>query len=163
MLVNRKVRNSHKFIVGILDTISLETLNEHYRVLYDKKGKFLLHKTTKEEAESKIVKIINKTILKKKKTQLNFHDGTNLIVEKDGYKSGDTLIMKEGRIKKHLKFEKDALAYLVRGKHKGRVGIVENIEESSAITKGKITLKTETGDITTKKDFAFIIEKLIIK
>ena len=161
--VNNIVRKSHKFPVGILDTISLESLKEYYRVLYNEKGKICLEKISKEQTESKLVKIKNKKILKKKKTQLNFHDGTNLLVEKDSYKCGDSVMIKDKKIIKHLKFEKGAIAYLIGGKHKGVSGTLENVEESSAFTEGKITINLSKDKITTKKDFAFIIEKSFTK
>jgi len=162
-LINNKVRMSHKFTVGILDTVSLKTLDEYYRVVYDKNGRLSLIKIRKEETEDKLVKIKNKKTLKKNKTQLNFLDGTNLLINKGNYKSRDSLILKGNKIQKHLKFEKGALAYLTGGKYKGMSGIIDEIEESSAITKGKISLKVGKEKITTKKDFAFIIEKPFTK
>ncbi len=161
LLVNNKVRKSHIFPVGILDTISFVELGEYYRVLYDKKGKFSLIKIKKDETENKLVKIVNKTILKKMRTQLNFHDGTNMLVDKNIYKNGDTLLLNNGNILKHIKFEKNSLVYLIGGKHNGKIGIIEDIKESSAIDDGQIILKIGKENITTKKDFAFVIDKLL--
>ncbi len=163
ILVNNMVRKSYKFPVSALDTLAMESLNEYYRVLYDNHGKFYLEKIKKDETETRLVKIKNKTLLKKNKTQLNFHNGTNLIVEKDHYKCGDSLLMVDKDIKKHLKFEKGAVVYLIGGKHKGRAGILENIEPSSALVPGTITIKMQNEHITTKKEFAFIIDKPFTK
>ncbi len=157
--VNNQIRKSPKFAVGILDTISLTSLNEHYRVLYNNDGKISLERIQKEETESRLAKIKNKTILKKQITQLNLHDGTNMRVEKDNYKTGDTILLQENKIKKSLKFEKGAIVYITGGKYKGRTGVVDHIEPSTAISEGKVTIKTNKEKITTKKDFAFVIEK----
>ena len=43
------------------------------------------------DAKWKLHRIENKTIVKGKKVQLNLHDGRNIIVGKDEYKSGDVL------------------------------------------------------------------------
>ena len=118
--VNNNVIKSHKFAVGILDTVSLTAINEYYRVIYGNNGKISLAKIEKEETENRLAKIKNKTILKKQKIQLNFHDGTNLIVDKDNYKTSDTLLLEKNKIKSCLKFEKGALVYLTGGKHKGK-------------------------------------------
>lgn len=163
VLINNIPRKTHKFPIGILDTVSFLSLKEYYRVLYDKKGKFTLESIQKEAADTRLTKIKNKKILRKAKIQLNLHDGTNILVDKDNYKTRDTLIIKDNKITKHLKFEKGAIAYLTGGKHKGKTGKLETIENSSAISKGLITIVNGKEKITTKKDFAFIIEKPFTK
>ena len=159
VLVNNKVRKSHKFPVGILDIISITGLDEHYRLVYGNKGRFSLRKINKEDARSRFAQIKNKTILKKQKVQLNFHDGTNLLVDKDIYKTGDTLILVDKKIESNLKFEKGARVYLTGGKHKGKAGLVSSIEKATAFSPGKVTLLVDKENITTKRDFAFVISE----
>ena len=102
VLVNSKVRKKFGFPVGILDTLSIPDLNKHYKLVYSQKGKLTLQEINKEESNYKICKIIGKTILKKKKTQLNFYNGENLIVDKDSYKVRDSVVIKYIKILKHL-------------------------------------------------------------
>ena len=60
--VDNKARRSIKFPVGIMDTISLAKTNEHYRVLYDVKGRFTLVKVKDTEAKFKLLKVIKKAV-----------------------------------------------------------------------------------------------------
>ena len=163
ILINSIVRKDHKFPVGLMDILVIPELDKQFILLYDKTGKFMLHPINKEESENKLVRIIKKTLLKKGKLQLNFHDGTNLLVEKDNYKLGDSVILNKNKIKKHLKLEKGALVYLTSGKHKGRAGTLESIGKSNGFSKSKISVKSDKGTITTMKDYVFVVEKAFVK
>lgn len=45
--IDGKVRRDHGFPIGVMDTISIEKSNENFRLLYDNKGRFKLHKLVK--------------------------------------------------------------------------------------------------------------------
>jgi small subunit ribosomal protein S4e len=60
--IDNKVRRSIKFPVGIMDTISVAKTNEHYRVLYDVKGRFTLVKVKDAEAKLKLLKVSKKGV-----------------------------------------------------------------------------------------------------
>ncbi len=161
VLINGKARKDHRFSVGIFDTISLPSINEYYIMLYDKTGHLHTQKISKEEADHKVVKIIGKTMLVGKKLQINLFDGRNLLVGKDDdYFVGDTLILSaENKIKKHLKFEKGAIIYLIGGKHKGTIGTLEEIKPMEGVQSDRIIFKTKEKTIETLQDYAYIIEK----
>src|SRR3989338_3925974 len=112
VLVDGKRKKEVKLPVGLFDAIDIE--NDYFRVIINKKGKIEVIKTSKDDAAIKPCKIIGKTKVKGK-TQLNLYDGKNILVEKDTYKVGDTLIISLPKqdIKKHIKFEKNALVYLI--------------------------------------------------
>lgn len=158
VLVDNIVRKEPSFPVGIMDTLSIPSLNEYYRLMYDKKGKLFLHPIKKEESAEKACKIIGKTIMKGKKIQLNLYDGRNLIVPKDEYRVGDSVVLHEGKIKKHLKFEKGAKIYLIAGKYIGSSGILEHVQSFDSNSPDIITLKIENEKIKTRKDCAFVIQ-----
>lgn len=162
VLVNNKARKDQKFSVGIMDVLEIPTIKEHYRVLYTPKGMFTLHKISGEEAKLKPAKITGKKILKGNKIQLNFNDGRNMIVSKDEFKVNDTLIFSMGEkwgIKKHVKFEKGALVYIMEGTHKGMSGIIENIKE--VFSNPTIEVKSKDKTFETSKNFAFVIDDSI--
>ena len=80
------------------------------------------------------------------------YDGKNIIVDKEVYKVGDTIIIADGKIKRHARLEKGALIYLIGGKHIGEVGHVEDIIQN------KIIYKDEKGDLVeTLKKYAFVV------
>ena len=64
ILVNGKVKRDSAFAVGIMDVLSIPTLKENYRVLYNTKGKFVLMKIEEKDANEILMKIINKTLIK---------------------------------------------------------------------------------------------------
>jgi small subunit ribosomal protein S4e len=163
ILINNFIRKDHKFPVGFMDTISIPISNEYYRLLYDEKGKFILKSIKEKEALIKLCKIKNKIILKGKKIQLNLYDGANILIPKDDYKVGDSLILENNKIKKHLKLEKNALIFLTDGKHIGNIGILETIHEPSALTQTKISFKLKNKKFETLKKYAYVIDKEIIR
>ena len=152
--IDGKVRKDFRFPVGIFDTIEITSINEHFRIILNKKGKLDLIKIKKEDASLKPCKIIGKTMVRGK-LQLNLFDGKNILVESNAYKVGDTalLILPENKISKHLKLNKSSTIFLTGGKHIGEIGNVEDIVED------KVIYKDNNGNlIQTSKKYAFVIE-----
>lgn len=161
ILVDKIVRKNYRFPVGVMDIIEIPSTNEYYILLHNKKGKFILKKISKEEADFKICKIIEKTILKKNKIQLNLYDGKNILVEKNDFKVGDSIVivLPKNEIKKHLKFEKGASIYLIGGKHIGNTGILEEVHKFPGSQPAKIIFKSGKETFETLKKYTFVIEK----
>lgn len=159
VLVDNKQIKNHKFPVGFMDSILIKETNECFRVTLNNKGMISLNKITVEEGKKKLCKITNKTVLGKDKTQLNLLDGKNVIVDKDSYKVGDSIILDttSNNILSHLKFEKKAQIILIGGKRAGLIGTVDDI-------KGDVMVYTEEGGKTfeTRKKYAFVIEKSML-
>jgi len=156
VLVDKKQVKDHRFSVGVMDIIEMPKINKCLRVLLNKKGNICLVEIKGDETKIKLCKIIEKTVIKKGKIQLNLNDGRNIIIDKNNYNTGDTLVIEvpEQKIKEHLKFEKESSVYLSGGKHKGESGIVEEIKDSM------IKVKPKSGEsFETLKKFAFVIGK----
>ena len=154
ILIDGIRRKELKFPVGIMDVIELKKKNEFFRVVLNK-GKINIIPIDKKEAELKPCRIIGKNKVKGK-TQINLYDGKNILVEKDEYKVGDTLVISLGKneIKEHIKLEKGCIVYLIGGKHSGSIGKIEGIISN------KITYKGEDGEIIeTLKKYVFVIGK----
>jgi small subunit ribosomal protein S4e len=159
MLNNRNVmvdgikRINPKFPVGLFDCIEFTEANKCFRVVFDSKGRISTIEVDKAESKIKPCKIDGKAKVKGK-TQLNFFDGTNVLIDKDEYKVGDTLLLElpKKNVKEHIKFQKGVTVYLVGGKHTGQIGKIEDIKED------KISYKNEAGDvIETLKKYAFVV------
>jgi small subunit ribosomal protein S4e len=145
-------KNDVKFPVGLMDTV--EFADKFYRIVL-KKDNLQLVDIDKKEAGLKLCKIKNKSTVKGK-IQLNLSDGRNILVEKDEYKTGDTLLITvpKQEIKEHVKFEKGCMIYLIGGKHIGDIGKIEDIIDK------KITYKKEDGELVeTLKRYVFVIGK----
>jgi len=143
-----------RFLVGLFDTIAIDETSSYHRIVLNDKGKIEAVQIKKEESNVKLSKVIGKAMLRKKRIQLNLSDGRNMIIEKDTYKTGDTLMISlpDNAIKKHVKLDKNAMIFLTGGKHIGETGIVQGI------SKDKITYKSGNGEvIETMKSHAFAI------
>ena len=155
VLVNGKRVLDHRFPVGLLDILEIKEMGPAYRVVLNRKGNLDLITVDKSEANIRPVKISGKSPLKKGKLQLNFSDGTNLIVEKDDYATGDVLVLKlpKNEIQAHIKLEKGAVIYLTGGKHAGSIGVVEEIKQD------EMFFKIGNDKFETLKEYAFAIGK----
>lgn len=160
VLVDGKRRKDHKFLVGLMDVVSFPDTKESFRVLLDKKEKISLLKIDDKESKIKPCKITGKSKVGKK-TQLNLFDGKNILVDKDSYKVGETVVieMPEQKIKEQFKLEKGAVVYLTGGKMIGQTATVDGIKENT------ISVKTKEGSFDTPKKYCFVMgkEKSIIK
>lgn len=150
VLIDGIRRKDYRFPAGIFDVIEIKETKEFFRIIFDK-GKVGLLRTDKNEANIKPCKIMGKKKIGKR-VQLNLYDGKNILVDKDVYKVGDTMVIEFPKnIKAHLKLEKGNLIYLIGGKHIGMQGSVE------VISGDKIKYKSSEGVFETLKKYAFVI------
>jgi small subunit ribosomal protein S4e len=154
VFVDRKIRKDIHHPVGLMDVVSFPQLEENFRVLLDKKGQLTAVKTALKEAGTKLSRIESKSKISGGKTQLNLIDGRNIIVEKDTYKTGDTvqLSLPDQKITNHIKFEKDALVLLIGGSCSGSLARIEEIHQNKIILKSSKNTKFET-----LKKYAFVV------
>ncbi|MEM4246782.1 MAG: 30S ribosomal protein S4e [Candidatus Woesearchaeota archaeon] len=150
----RRVR-ALKMPVGLLDSISLPTSKEHYRIIVDEKERLQLVPIPKAEAGIKLCKVVNKTMVEGGKTQLNLNDGRNILADSETANTGDTLMIEVPgqKILQRIPLEKGALVFLLGGKHIGTLGTVEKIEND------EITFMQNGRLITTAKKYALVVGK----
>jgi len=55
--VDGKVRTDPTYPAGFMDVISIEKTGEFFRLIYDTKGRFAVHRIQAEEAEYKLCKV----------------------------------------------------------------------------------------------------------
>ena len=145
-------KKDYRFPIGLFDVLSLNDINEHFRVIFDKRGKIDLIKIGKEEKELKLCKITGKNMVKGK-VQLNLYDGKNIFVKEDGYKIGDSVLLKLGKkieVTEKISLGKDALVYLTGGAHIGQIGKVQDIIGNRILYKiGSQVVETLKEDVIT--------------
>ncbi len=156
VLVNGTRRKDIRFPVGLFDVLSLPDVHENYRISLNHNGKIVLVSIKKEEANVRAIRINGKTRVSGK-AQLNLFDGTNVLIDKDSYKIGDSVMVEKGKITEHIKLEKGATVFLTGGAHISEVGTVEAIEGN------KLKFKSKTGMFETLKDYAFVIGKMTVR
>jgi len=160
ILVDGIIRKDLTFPIGFMDVISIPEMKKYYRVVYNKRGRLSLVPISSSEADWKLYRIENKTTLKGNKTQLNFHDGTNQLVEKEEYHVGDVLKIK---VKDHKTTDvysrsKGTISFIIGGSH---VGELATLDEVSVIKSSKPNVARMTGDqqFMTLEDYVFPIGK----
>ena len=133
VIVDGKKRRDIKYPLGLMDVLSIPALKLHFRGILTTKNKLIFTSISKEESEFKLSKITNKKIVGKK-VQLNLSDGRNILLDKNNYKTGDTLALKlpSQEIVKHLPLKEGCTVYLVAGEHKGAVGKLISIKGNNA-------------------------------
>lgn len=153
VIVDGKKRREAKMPVGLMDVISIPAIKEDYRVLLNNRGKIITVPLKKEEASIKPSKITGKSNLKKGKIQINLSDSRNILVDKDTYKVGDTLVINlpDQKIKQHIKLEAGNLVFLTGGNSIGKVGRIEEIKGNNVV------FKVGEESFETLKQHAFVI------
>ena len=152
-------RKAIKFPVGFMDVISIPTLDKYYRVVYDKLGRLDAIEISRSEANKKLTKVVNKTIIKGGKTQLNLHDGRNILTDKTDVKVGDSLLISvpSQEIKSVLKLDKGNIAYITGGKHAGNMGEIIELIPGTITRAPQARIKVGDEEVTTRTNYLFII------
>ena len=132
LLINNRVVKDEKIGMAFFDTLSIIPSKIYYRLDLSEKGKFELKKIKEEEANKKIVKIINKRILAGKKIQLNLSDGRNFLIEpKFNCMTNDSILInfKDKKIEKCLPLKEKSNVIVFAGKHSGKTGDIKEINK----------------------------------
>lgn len=131
MINNKSLKINGKDVKELRESIKLfNTLSadKEYSLTLLPTGRFAFVET---KAKDRPCKILNKTMLKGKKMQLNLHDGTNIITN-DKVNVQDTIYLDDKRkITKHVKFDKGQKCFVMGGKYVGQEGTIK--EEKNGI------------------------------
>ena len=167
--VNGKVRRDERFLVGLMDVISILDAKKSYRVLPSRKGLFL-HPIKSSEAAFKLCRIEDKTVVKGGHMHLDLHDGTSSLISvndpqkpaEDTYQTLDVLKLSvpDRELLGHTKLTVGAPAIVIGGKNIGKVGKVTTIEKKPNQKRRDllVTIEDKNGDkFQTILDFVFIL------
>ena len=160
VLIDGRAVKDYKFPVGFMDVLTIPKTEENYRILLDTKGRLTLHPITAEDATYKLAKIVNKSTIKGGKTQLNLHDGRNVLVDEDVYAGQDVVCVgiPEQEIKENFKFDEGVVVLVTGGKHTGELGTVSEIIENKSTNPNTIIIENSAKDeFLTLKDYAFVV------
>lgn len=135
ILINGRPARDEKNSAQLFDKITLVPAKKCYKVNLAENGKFMMEEIKESETDHKIVKVINKKVLKGKKTQLNLSDGRNFISDlKCSVGDSVSVNFKDKKIEKHLPLKENANVIVFAGKHAGKRGkILKLIEERKMV------------------------------
>ena len=89
--VDGKARRDHKYPLGMMDVVELVKTNEHFRMLYDVKGRYQAVRIDAKEANFKLCKVKNKVLGKNKIPYIVTHDGRTIRFPHPDIKKNDTV------------------------------------------------------------------------
>jgi small subunit ribosomal protein S4e len=165
--VDGKIVRDKTYPVGLMDVLSIEKLNKHYRILPDSHHGLILHEIPESESEFKLCRITQKSTLKGGHIQLNLHDGRNIFIrvkdpkkpKEDVYKRMDVLKISvpEQEIQKVLKFKEGNLAIIMSGKNIGQIGKIISILKRFGPKASTVSIQHNSDHTETLYDYTFII------
>jgi small subunit ribosomal protein S4e len=114
-----------------LDTISIEKSGEHFRLLYDVKGRFTIHRITPEEASYKLLKVRKVALGAKGVPHVVTHDGRTIRYPDPAIKVNDTLKfdLESGKITEFVHFDTGNIVMITGGRNMGRAGVITHREK----------------------------------
>ncbi|HLD48902.1 MAG TPA: 30S ribosomal protein S4e [archaeon] len=154
VLVDNKQRKETAFPVGLMDIIHVGS--ESYRIVPGNKN-LMLKKIDENDAKIKLLEIKNKKIIGSR-TQLNLHDGSN-IISSEKCKTGDVIVydIEKKEIKEIFPMEKGSSVIITSGHNTGKTGKIEKI----IITKGSqmnyVVVEIDGKKKLLPKNYAFVI------
>jgi small subunit ribosomal protein S4e len=130
-------------------------------VFPDEGGRLALTPIDADAADSKLGKIEDKTMVAGGRTQLNLHDGQNLLVEDDEYSAGDSIVVSndDSEVVAHFRYEEGSLVTAVRGAHAGEVGEIEEIQVTPGSGSNSVTVATDDGTFETVEEYVVVIDE----
>ena len=165
--IDGKVIKDKGFPVGLMDVLSIDKTNEHYRILPDSHYGLILHRIPEEESKYKLCRINNKTAVKGGHIQLNLHDGRNILIrvndprtpKEDVYKRMDVLkiTIPEQEIIKVMNFKENNLAIIMSGKNIGQVGKIVSILKRFGPKASTVSIQHNGDHTETLYDYTFIV------
>lgn len=159
--VDGKVRTDTNFPAGFMDVVTIEKTNEHFRLLYDVKGRFFTHRITKDEAAYKLCKIKKVEVGPKGIPFCVTSDGRTIRYPDPLIKVNDTvqLNIHDVKITDVLKFDTGNVCMITGGHNLGRVGIITSRERHPG-SFDIIHVRDVTGKtFATRMNYVFVIGK----
>jgi small subunit ribosomal protein S4e len=142
--------------VGLMDVLTLG--EDNYRCVLDHKGRLRYRPIPSSDASWKVCRIEGKTTIKGGKTQLNLHDGRNVIVDDaSAYSTNDALklALPSQDILEHITFAEGTRCFLIGGVH---VGTFADVREY-IVKRSSMANEVQFDEFGTTVDNVFAVGK----
>jgi len=128
--IDGKIRTDSKYPIGMMDVVTIEKTGENFRMLYDHKGRFVVHRIDAEEAKTKLCKVKRVMVGPKGVPFVVTNDGRTLRYPDPLVKLNDTVLINTStaKIQEFVKFESGNLCMITGGRNIGRAGIITSRE-----------------------------------
>ncbi|MFA5258593.1 MAG: hypothetical protein WC979_03920 [Candidatus Pacearchaeota archaeon] len=142
IIINQKTIRNVNYPISIFDVISLPLTKKNLRAGLSNKKKITFEEITDKEAETKVFKVLDKKVILGNKVQLNLINGMN-IISKEKVNTGDSIVinLKDKKITKVIPMENGKEVFILKGKHAGNSGKIEEIVLRGGKSIAKISSK----------------------
>jgi ribosomal protein S4E len=130
VLVDGKIRTDPNFPAGFMDVVEIPKAKDQFRLIFDPKGRYVLHKINDEEKKFKLCRVKKQELTLKKVPYIVTHDGRTIRYPDPAIKVNDTvkIDIETGKVLDIVKFEVGCTAIITKGRNTGRVGIITGVE-----------------------------------
>jgi len=159
--IDGKVRTDFKFPTGFMDVIQIEKTNENFRLIYDVKGRFTIHRITHQEAKYKLCRVKAVKTGPKNVPYLYTSDGRTIRYPDPVIKVNDSIRVdiNTGKIMDFIKFDSGNLCMVTGGRNTGRVGTIMHRERHPGSFDIVHVKDANDHTFATRLDYIFVIGK----
>jgi len=129
--VDGRRRTDPNFPCGFNDVISIDKTDEHFRMLFDAKGRYVLHRLSgnnkvPDENKFKLCRVNKLALGAKGVPYIATHDGRTIRYPDPLVRVGDVVKvdLESGKMTENIKFETGATCVVTKGKNNGRMGVI---------------------------------------
>lgn len=157
--VDGKVRTDPNFPAGFMDVVELPKAGDQFRLIYDTKGRFVLHRISDEEKTYKLCRVRTQELTNKKVPYIVTHDGRTIRYPDPLIKVNDTVKVDiaTGKILSFIKFEAGKMAMITKGRNAGRVGTIMHVEKHPGAFDIVIVRDANGHTFSTRLENVFVI------
>ncbi len=157
--VDGKIRTDPNYPAGFMDVVEIPKSNDQFRLVYDTKGRYVLHRISDEEKKFKLCKVKRAELTNKKIPYIVTHDGRTIRYPDPLIKVDDVVKVDiaTGQVIDFIKFEIGKLAMITKGRNTGRVGTILHVEKHEG-SFDIVTVRDASGHtFSTRQENVFII------
>ena len=129
--VDGKIRTDPNYPAGFMDVVEIPKAGDQFRLIFDTKGRYVLHRIDDEEKKYKLCRVKRAETTKKGIPFVVTHDGRTIRYPDPLIKVDDVVKVdiETGKIISFNKFESGKMAMITKGRNTGRVGIIMHVEK----------------------------------
>lgn len=157
--VDGKTRTDPHFPAGFMDVVEMPKSGDQFRLIYDTKGRFVLHHVSDEEKKFKLARVKHQQLTNKGVPYIVTHDGRTIRYPDPAVKVNDVVKVdiESGKMTEFFKFEVGQTAMITKGRNTGRVGVVTGVERHPG-SFDIVTVRDSAGNaFSTRQENVFII------
>jgi len=157
--VDGKIRTDPNFPAGFMDVVEMPASGDQFRLIYDTKGRFVLHRISDEEKGYKLARVKLQQLTNKKVPTIVTHDGRTIRYPDPAVKVNDVVKVDiaTGKMVDFMKFEVGKLAMITKGRNTGRVGTIMHVEAHPGSFDIVTVRDTAGNSFSTRQENVFII------